>query len=225
MKITLLSALFFLTAVLANAQKQAFGIKAGPSLTNVSAAWVEDNQPRIGFAGGFTYDRFLKENFSLGLGVLYSQRGYTITPILRDYMGREREGSEKIRYDYDYLSVPFNAGFYTGKRLYGFANIGIIPSVLVNGKFIYPVYEGAGTSFRVLTQDVAEFVKKLDVAGSVEIGAGVRLGDRMSMYASSAFQHSITTFTDEDHFDESNTKHNGCTFFLGLKYSSGKSKL
>jgi hypothetical protein len=51
------------------------GLKGGLNLTNNSFNDLLNKNSRSGLSGGLTYELFIKENTSIGVDLLYNQRG------------------------------------------------------------------------------------------------------------------------------------------------------
>jgi hypothetical protein len=113
------------------------------------------------------------------------------------------------QFEYDYLSFPIRAATYFGKKTFGFGQIGVVPGVLLETKrnSDHPVMPIPATKF--------------DLAGFIELGAGYKL-NRYWLSLSTTYQRSFTTFTDVDHFGDTQIIHKGLTFSINLKYRLSK---
>lgn len=203
-------------------QNHLLGIKGGIGLTNIS----ENNFPgdysnRIGSMGGLTYEYLLSEQFSLGADLLFNQRGFRSYLIFTDDLGNPTGEKALFKDNYNYLSLPLKAGFKTNSKIYTFANIGLVPSVLTCAEIIQPQFDAA---LHVNGHETIEFTDratKFDMAAMAEIGAGTKFKERYWMYASFGYQHSFTTITNDIYFTTSKIWHKGMTFSLGIMYALG----
>ena len=59
-------------------QDHFIGLRGGINWTNVNSSnFISNNDNRTGFNSGLTYQYYLSERFSLGIDLLYFQRGFT----------------------------------------------------------------------------------------------------------------------------------------------------
>jgi len=214
--------LFFLalTTITVNGQNHLFGVKggAGANWTEVTATnFLKDRNYRTGMAIGLTYDYLFKKHFSAGVDIIYNQRGFTNDIIFTDDLGNPTGRKEIIKFNYDYLTVPLKVGFNYGKTVYGFANIGLTPSILVDAKTITPTIDFNGIIIPSETSNITSRVNKFDIGGLVEIGGGYKFKGRYWLFTSFSYQHSFTTITNSDYFANSKIRHYGMTLNLGLK--------
>ena len=199
-------------------QNHLLGVKGGVSWTNITATnFISDNHYRTGLAIGLTYDYIFKKHFSTGADIIYNQFGFTNDLIFTDDLGNPTGGKATIKFNYDYISIPLKVGFNYGKTVYGFANIGLTPSILVDAKTITPTIDFNWTIIPGETYNVTSKVNKFDIGGLVEIGGGYKFKDRYWLFTSFSYQHSFTTITNSDYFANSKIRHYGMTLNLGLK--------
>ena len=214
--------ILLLTALNLNAQHHFVGIKGGLNNTNVKATnFFDKNYYRTAVLGGLTYEYLFLKHFTIGADLLYVQRGFRNDVTFTDNVGNSL-GITRIRYNYDYVSLPVKIGFTIGSKLYAFANIGICPSYLVSAKTIFPMVDSQmniiGENIVTNTKDVTRF----DWAAIVEAGGGYKINDKMSVYASFAYQHSFTSIDNSTYFVNSKVKHYGMAFSVGVKYALAK---
>ena len=89
-----------------------------------------------------------------------------------------------------------------GTKLYGFTNIGVIPSLLIDAKTIMPVFLPDGYVFGNKTIDVTNRVSKFDFAGLIEIGGGYKFKGRYWLFTS--FSYSLNPLIHWTEFVKSN---------------------
>ncbi|WMJ72191.1 porin family protein [Cytophagaceae bacterium ABcell3] len=218
---------YFLLGVLvaialeATAQNQFIGIKGGVNHTNVNFRDL-DAQPnfRTGVSAGMTYEYLLTDRFSLGVDLIYNQRGYTEDIILTDWNGNMLI-HDLIRYNIDYASIPIKVGFNTGNKLYAFTNVGLIPSFLVSATLVEPRFTSqwgqvrtTGTDRHNITSELANF----DLAGFAELGAGYKYMNNYWLFTSFSYQTSFNSFANPKHHQGNRITHYGMTLSVGMKY-------
>ena len=202
-------------------QNHLIGIKGSTNWTNIASSDIfSDADYRTGLAGGLSYEYLFGTHFSLGADIIYNQRGFTYDVSIMDIEGNPT--GDKARYKYDYLSIPFKTGYNIGDTFYSFANVGLIPSLLVDSKlFSYEI----DTDGKVVGSDVLDMtneVTKFDLAGLLEIGGGYKFKNGYWLFSSIGYQQSFTTITNSEYFAGSKIKHNGIIFTIGLKYALTK---
>jgi hypothetical protein len=212
--------LFFLTitTITVRGQNHLLGVKGGANWTEVTATnFSNDRNFGTGLAIGLTYDYLFKKHFSAGADIIYNQRGFTNDIIFTDDLGNPTGRKEIIKFYYDYITMPLKVGFNYGKTVYGFANLGLTPSILVDAKTITPTYDYNGTVITGETSNITNEVNRFDIGGLVEIGGGYKFKGRYWLFSSFSYQHSFTTITNSDYFANSKLRHYGMTLNLGLK--------
>ena len=207
-----------------NGQNHFIGIKGGVSLTNFkTTGFLNDENYRTCLATGLTYDYTFKKYFSTGLDIIYSQRGINQSISLRDEEGNNMgKAKAKIGYYYNYITFPLKLGINYGNKIYCFGNIGLIPAILVDAKFIIPTINFNGNTFPKMIDNITKKVNSFDIGGFIEIGSGYKFYDRLLVYSSFLFHHSFTSITNQQYFTEIKIWHYGMTLSLGLKYTLTK---
>lgn len=136
--------------------------------------------------------------------------------VFTDFLGNPTGEKYTTKFNYDYVSLPIKTGLNFGNKFFGFANIGVIPSLLVNAKTITLTINADGRVTGNETVDVTSRVTKFDLAGLAEIGGGYKIKSRYWLFTSFAYQYSLTTITNSEYFADSK-RHNGMTLIIGLK--------
>lgn len=212
--------LFILTisALKVAGQNHLIGVKGGVNSTNITSSnFLSQNNSRTGLTAGLTYEFLIKKHFSIGADLIYNQRGFTNDLIFTDNLGNPTGEKYTTKFNYDYVSLPIKTGFNIGTNLYGFTNIGLIPSLLVDAKTTTPTFDTDAKFTGNETFDVTNRVSKFDFAGLVEIGGGYKFKGRYWLFTSFSYQHSFTTITNSEYFANSKIRHNGMTLTIGLK--------
>lgn len=201
-------------------QNHFIGLKGGINWTNINSSdFLSNNDNRTGFNGGMTYELRLKNNFNFGVDLLYTQKGFTNDIIFTNETVNPTGEKATIVFNYDYLTFPVKGGFLIGKRISGFVNLGIVPSLLIDAKTITPAFDNI---IEEEIFDVRNRVTKFDFGGMIEIGGNYKFKERFLLYISFAYQHSFTTITNSDYFAIGKVKHYGMTSSIGLKYALKK---
>jgi hypothetical protein len=199
-------------------QNHLIGVKGCANWTNITSSnFLSQTDSRIGLTAGLTYEFLIKKHFSIGADLIYNQRGFTNDIVFTDNLGNPTGEKHITKYNYDYLSVPIKTGFNIGTKLYGFTNIGLIPSLLVDAKTTIPTFDTDAKFTGNETFDVTNRVSKFDFAGLVEIGGGYKFKERYWLFTSFSYQHSFTTITNSEYFANSKIRHNGMALTIGLK--------
>ena len=200
---------FFIVSLSAVGQSHFIGLKGGVNLTNINSDAMRHADFRTGFSGGLSYEYFFREKFSMSADIIYNQFGFSSTIQFVGANGDPLSDKLRSHFKYNYLSIPIKTGFTIGTTGFGFTNIGIIPSILLNEKITNLATSGNGTE--------TGKAKKFDLAGYVDIGGGYKF-ERYWLFASIAYQHSFTTITDSDYYSGVKMKHYGVMLSAGIKY-------
>jgi hypothetical protein len=201
-------------------QNHFIGLKGGINRTNINSNnFINNNENRPGLNGGLTYKYLLNEKFNLGVDFLYFQKGFTNDIVFTDELGNPTGERATSKFNYDYLSFPLKGGYVIGGKISGFANIGIVPSVLIDANNITPAIEGFAEEN---TENVTDNVNKFDLGGLVEIGANYMIMNDFLLSASIGYQHSFTSITNDNYFSNADVRHYGIVLSIGLKYALQK---
>lgn len=211
--------LFFTVTV--SGQSSLVGVKGGASWTNgVSEDLVGDVDFRNGLAIGLTYDYTFKRYFSAGIDIIYNQRGFINSGEHIINLENSTKRRETFYYNCDYITVPLKIGFNYGKRMYGFINIGLTPSILVSAISAQQIIVYNDNEINTENREksnIAYLNNKFDIGGFVEIGGGYKFKEKYWLYSSFIYQHSFTPFTNKNYFNGSKIRHYGMILSLGLK--------
>ncbi len=218
---TLIVIILVLSFATATAQEHFLGIKGGINIASVSTTnYPSPDNTRTGLIAGITYERFLNKKFGVSADLIYNQRGFSENIYFRD-ANNQLTGAGEVQVHYDYLSLPVKAGLRFGKNLYGFSNIGIVPSYLVNAKVFVPVADQYGHPTGAIYITNLTNASKFDLAGMIEAGAGYKL-KQFLLFTSAAYQYSLTSITNSDFLSGSKINSYGLSFTAGIKYNLTK---
>ncbi|MDQ3395163.1 MAG: PorT family protein [Bacteroidota bacterium] len=212
---------FALFALKAEGQSHLIGLRSGLNWAKITNEIVLNDHIK-GFSGGITYEYLMPNNFSLGAELAYLRRGFSDKIILTDF-------SNKITYEYlpihlyDFITLPLKTGFNTGGRVYGFANIGIVPSILLNTQFKMIGYSPYHTDFDAMSKEIFRNTPKFDLAGLAEIGGGYKLQGNFQLFASFTYQHSFRLQPKDRSFSFYRyLRYTGKIASVGIKYNLNK---
>jgi len=197
-------------------QNHFIGIKGGINWTDVQRTNLPvNNGARQGFHSGLTYQYSLTKNHNIGLDFLYFQKGFSNKFIFTDESGNPTGENASFWYNYDYLSFPITWGYEIGDQFSAFANVGIVPAYLINANVITPEIEGiveGGTNY------TTDKVNRFDLGAMLEMGAKYRILPQLLVKASFGIHHGITSVTNVDYFKNSEIRHKGMRFSIGVMY-------
>jgi len=204
-------------------QNHLVGVKGGINRTNITSRnFTDQNDYITTLFAGLTYEYLFKKHLLVGADLIYFQRGFTSDIVFTDDLGNPTDEKYTIKFNYDYVSLPIKTGFNIGNEFYGFTNIGVIPSLLVDAKTISPTFNTDGMVTGNELFDATSRVTKFDFAGLAEIGGGYKFKNSYWLFTSFAYQHSFTTITNSEYFTNSKIRHNGMTITIGLKCALSK---
>lgn len=211
MRIFITSILFVLTIPVLG-QNQSLGFKSGISLSNVySKEFLDNTGNRLGFTFGLSYEAELKKQLFVGADFLYSQKGFTAETTITTDQGVILE-EETSRYNYDYLSIPFKAGYKKGGRFKGSACLGFVPSILLKNEIIFPTADDNSITY------TTKKVNLFDFGGLVELMAEYELNANLILFTSLSYQQSFSSITNSEYFSGSKVWHYGGQLSFGIKY-------
>lgn len=206
-----------LTSFSAAAQRHTIGIQAGAGLSRVrSDVFENEGAPKARMNLGLTYERRIGSHLTLGADLLYQQRGFTTQVVIVD-QSRMPIGTTTTPFSYNYAALPVKAGYQFGAKGYGFGKLGLVPALLLRASYERPEI----TSDKRENVDMTGDTRRFSLAGIAEAGGGYRFDGPFQLYASLAFQHDITSFTDAAYF---RSRHYGCYLNLGFRYELGARK-
>jgi hypothetical protein len=205
---------FALVSVVATAQTDYIGIRAGVSWTDVigkNFISFEDRDGRVGLSTGIVYEHEFKNRLTLGAEIVYNERGFI------DYFVTNKISWPDV-YNYNYLSFPIKIGYTFGNKVYGFGSIGLLPSRLLKSEVVYKFVDFQGNLLSTDKVDKTDQVQSFDFGGIIELGGGYKITPKWNVFTSLLYQRSNTDNTTEEYFDGRDLYHYGLTWSLGIKY-------
>lgn len=224
MKITLFLILTFAT-ITVNGQNHFVGLHSGVSYTNAIVKNYPKNRInfRTGLVSGLTYDYLFRNNFSIGSGIVYNQRGYSRDVVFSPYYtGEPNDLIVSYKINRDFITIPLKIGFNYGKKYFAYANIGLTPSVLVEAYDVHPKLDFNGNDIPERTFWNKDLLYKVEIGGLIELGGGYKFTNRFWLYSSLMYQHSFTPILSYDRYPDKEIIHYGFSLSLGLKYAFAK---
>lgn len=217
MRITIVVVLMGLIIAPVFGQNHFIGGIGGVSLTNVSTDnFFSDNNFRMGYLGGVSYEYKFSDQIHFGLDFIYAQKGFKNNEIYT-YSDDKNTGIEGVSdFNYDYFSLPIKGGMSMGdNKISGFVNLGLVPSFLYNAQTIVPTQETKNG--KVI--DVADVVTKIDFAALIEVGGEYNYNDQFFIFTSLAYQKSFTSITNESYYPNGKATNYGILLSLGVRYA------
>lgn len=209
------------------AQNHFIGVHGGVNFTNVVKPddWVTKTYNRKGLLIGLTYDYIFREHFSFGTGIMYNQRGYTYNLIFDpSYTGEPYDLIFIGRINRDFITIPLKLGYQYGKAFFGYFNIGLSPSLMVEAYAVYPKLDFNGNNIPERAVWNKDLLYKFDLAGFVEVGGGYMFTNGFGLNTSLMYQHSFTPILDYEKSPDSQMIHYGLSLNMGVKYALSKVK-
>lgn len=198
-------------------QDHFLGLKGGVNWTDIQMTNLpKNNDFRQGIHSGITYQYSLNKNYNIGVDFLYYQKGFSNKVIFTDELGNSTGEESILRFNYDYLSFPIKWGYEIGKKFSGFANLGIVPSYLISSNVITPEIN---EFLKEETHYTTDKVNRFDLGAMIEMGAKYRILPHLLFTASFRYQHGITSITNEDYYKNSEIRHKGMRFSIGVMYA------
>ena len=152
----------------------------------------------------------------MGVDLLYDQRGFINSADFKD----SDDTSQRItnHYKINYISIPVRTGFRIGKKAYGFANIGLVPAILLEAQSTTAIGNPDGSNVETETYNLTENTQKFDFAGLVEIGAGLTI-NRSRIFTSFIYKHSFTNYYLGAYGISEESRHYGMNLSVGIQYA------
>lgn len=217
MKYSLLFAFIFGSLSL-SAQNHVLGFFGGMSSTLADTKEAPAAaKPRSGVSIGFaTYDLFLTKRWYISSGLEYNEKGYQGMKI--KYVIPTAEYYVISDYVYNYFSMPLKLGYNYGKKLYGFAGVGVVSSYLWSAAKRSKSFDENGNLLREGSSGNHFALTKFDFSGILEAGLGYKIQGKVWIYSSFAFHRSLNTMTTEKYYPNGSLFHYGYTAVLGIKH-------
>lgn len=206
-------------------QSHFVGLHGGVNYTNAMDRYYPKDRIhfRTGLVVGLTYDYLFRNNFSVGSGIVYNQRGYRRDVIFPPYYTGEPNDLIFIyKVNRNFISFPLKIGFNYGKKFFAYGNIGLNPSVLIEAYDVHPKLDFNGNDIPEKTFWNKDVLYKLDIGGLAELGGGYKFTNRFWLNTSLLFQHSFVPISSYDRYPDDEIIHYGWSLSLGLKYALSK---
>jgi hypothetical protein len=197
-------------------QRHFVGMQSGVNLSSVDQRSFSDR--RTAFSGGLTYDYKLTSELALSSGFHFNPRGLIVEQTEYDsFIGRMIRWKTINRYNY--LSIPLMVTYSGTTRVYPFVSVGAVPSILLKANSTIQMldFQDASVSF-----DRTKVVSRVDLAGVLAAGGGLRVAQRWAVLVTASYQKSLTSTTETytiepDVVEKFHMKHKAVTFSVGLQ--------
>ncbi|MBJ7428988.1 MAG: hypothetical protein JHD28_08540, partial [Bacteroidia bacterium] len=161
-----------------------------------------------------------KKNFSVGVDLLYSQKGFGNYYILGDVLdpisggnGTNSDIGNLAYFQYDYITMPISLSYKVGNKYYLFTTLGLVPSYLVSAKIYFD-----GSDDNMYNNNL----NKVELSAQIGLGAGLKLYKNYHLYASVLKFQSLNSVNNSNYFMGGEITNYGYNFSLGLKYAIGQ---
>ena len=218
MKIAL-SVLLFVFSFSLSAQQHLIGIKGGilssgvNNLTgNHSLLAITDNLNS--YSVGISYDFILKNKITFGIGVSYSEKGFSngmchqpidCFPKYICYTSYNLTNQ--------YFSAPISVGYQFGTKTYFDIHTGAIPSLINHSRMDVRNEDGEWVGYY---SESNYYRNDAELSLFLELGVGYRFNNGIRTYFSYMYQQSVNEI--EWWVDENNSYIYGLSFSFGIQY-------
>jgi hypothetical protein len=197
-------------------QKSYLGACVGVNQTNITPFnTISSRNPRAGLVVGIQYQRFLTEHFSLIGEVAYNQRRFS--EYFSTYSYPYVSTVMTIYDNFNYVTVPLKVGYSYGERLYGFANVGVVPAFLISAQSIQSAVTLNGVYIPRSVHEETNKLNRFDVGGIAQLGVGYRLESGNSIFISATYQQSLTQFATSQYLAYNTSRFVGAAILVGYK--------
>jgi hypothetical protein len=194
-----------------HAQNYYLGYKHGYSWNEVNSNGNIKGMLQNNFCTGLTFELITKKKLRLGVEILYEKRGFNL-----GYTVFFNNLDERFLINYhhqNYLSIPIKIGYQFGNKIYGFADIGVVPAFNLTSTFKYPDTDNSFNIIGEITEDEELKIRPFDLAALYDIGVGYNVSHKISILSSLRLQKSLYEFSKDYQMS-----HRATTLFLTLKY-------
>ncbi len=199
-------------------QNHLIGVKGGGNRTNVKGSdpFSLEIEARTGLNVGLVYENQIKRNLSLGLELLYTQKGYKSDILFTNAAGKLTDEKGIISFNYDYLVLPIKCGSRIEKgKFSGFVDVGIVPGTLISAKVLIPKSSNSDETIEVSLIDQST---KFYLGGLFAAGVGYRLANKYLIFSSFSYHFGLNSASLKKNLWGTDLKHIGCSFSVGIKY-------
>lgn len=162
---------------------------------------------------GLSYQYMINEKFSLGIDAAYDVRRF-YNPITFQFTWQDPYNAE---YRLNYLSMPLKAGYNFGNKIFGFVNLGAVPSYLLSGTATMPELFNRNGVISEQVLDLTATTKRLDISGIAELGGGLKF-DSIWVYTCLAYQPGLMNINNSEDPLSSKVRLHGFLLSLGMRY-------
>jgi hypothetical protein len=183
-------------------QNSFIGLMAGVNASTIVPNKNFDNPGfRIGISGGVGYQHVFQSGLLAGIDMLYDQRGFTTAERYGSISGgyitwQDTKGKSLgewliTKYHYNYLSMPFMAGYQFGSKLCFSICGGVKPSLRLSAKIVEPdnIFTSGPTVIEWVKSDLRWTTKRLSLAGFAEMEMDYNLKNNFWITGSLTYQH------------------------------------
>jgi len=190
-------------------KKMSYGLYFAPTLcyrhldSEPSEEWLKDlrnqnEEVHLSFSAAFLMSHVLTEKFSLGFGLVYSDRGFQSTVDELTWVSTNTGFPTKTytSFHYRYFDVPLNLKyyFYNKNKLQCYASVGLSLAMLFNHhKINHRSYDGRWIAAK---EDKGYGYNRANLMGNVEVGMEYSILKALKINVSLFFQQAMLATTE-----------------------------
>lgn len=175
------------------------GFKVGLSMSNWSADDIEDNDMKLGFAGGGFVTFGLSPQFAIQPEVMFCMKGTQF----------DGGGSDKLKYKVDYLVIPVLMKYMIPTNGNVSPNLFVGPEVgfLLSGKATMGSEE----------EDIKEYLKNTDFGLAFGAGMDIKM-ESFTLMFDARYTLGLSNILDEDEDEDDELKNTDILVTVGLGF-------
>lgn len=172
--------------------------------------WNDIEVPKPSFSIGVLPEYAVSENVHLHFGVIFSNNGYKIkkADITVDSLLQHPPIARKVRFNFQYIDIPFGVKFYLVKRKISFF---IIPTaeanflLRTNETFIL-YYPDDKEKTKIKDRDI-DLMRRVNVSAKLALGVEIELNAKNKLFIQPTFKYMFLPHTKDTNIER--------TFYTG----------
>jgi hypothetical protein len=233
---TILIFTLIVTSISSFAQNSHIGFIGGARLNNI-ATNITNVEPhsQAGWLGGIAYQYNFSEHYSFGTDLVFYKTGFALKQDIVDEAGNLRT-KQHIPFIYYYTGLPLKLGYTSGEKFFWSTKIGMCPSLLISAKYLIPGSKDAyfPNGEPVYHNYITNEIKQFDVSGLLEVGGGIKVGNRARFFVNAIAMMSLTNHSTDTffsarikqqlgaHFSDGKMQHSSLGINIGFDFLLGK---
>jgi len=195
-----LSFLICALSTLSYSQTNRLGFVWGSRLSNVKNGLEGINTYlQSGWLGGITYEHEFANKLTFSSDLVLYKAGFLLKQDFTDEYGNLRLNQE-IPFTYYYVGIPLRIGYSKGDKFFWTTKAGICPAMILFAKYLTP--GGTVNGFQQATYHhyFQSEIKQFDINAILEIGGGVKMGNRVRLKLDLVGMFSFMNHTPDDFY-------------------------